>query len=67
MDLVAWFGPCISQDYFEVGSDVYDIFVSQDDDFKHAFKQKNSEKYLFDMKYVATKILNNYNCGSVVD
>lgn len=27
LELVAWFGPCISTNFYEVSSDVYDKFI----------------------------------------
>ena len=29
LDMVAWFGPCITQKHFEVGQDVYDTFIER--------------------------------------
>ncbi|AJC49157.1 peptidoglycan editing factor PgeF [Allofrancisella guangzhouensis] len=66
-DLVAWFGPCITQPYYEVGQDVYDSFVNQDEIFGQAFRSKGENKYLFDIKFIAKQILNSNHCFDVVD
>lgn len=66
-DLVAWFGPCITNKYFEVGQDVYDIYVDKHEDYKYAFKSIGDNKYLFDMKLVAKDILMKNHCLDVID
>ena len=67
LDFVAWFGPCITQNHYEVGQDVYDAFIQQNATYTQAFRSKGDDKYLFDMKFVARQILNQYNCTDVVD
>ena len=67
LDMVAWFGPCITQKYFEVGQDVYDAFIEQNATYTQAFISNGDNKYFFDMKFVAKQILNQYNCIDVVD
>lgn len=36
-NVIAWFGPAISQTYFEVGQEVYDVFVNKNTANKKAF------------------------------
>ena len=67
LELVAWFGPCISANFYEVGSDVYDKFIEQHQTFGQAFRSKSEDKYLFDMKLVARQILNDSHCFDIVD
>jgi len=67
LDMVAWFGPCITQKHFEVGQDLYDAFIEQNATYTQAFRSKGDDKYLFDMKFVARQILNQHNCIDVVD
>jgi hypothetical protein len=67
LDIVVWFGPCITQPYFEVGQDVYDKFTKNNETNKTAFIEKQNNKYLFDMKKVATNILNKNRCIDIVD
>ncbi|MBP6058224.1 MAG: peptidoglycan editing factor PgeF [Nitrosomonas sp.] len=44
--LMAWLGPAIGPDYFEVGADVYEAFVRHDEKMTQAFllKENNDEK-----------------------
>ncbi len=53
LDVVAWFGPCITQKHFEVGQDVYDAFIEQNTIYTQAFRTIGDDKYLFDMKFIA--------------
>lgn len=67
LELVAWVGPCISANFYEVGSDVYDKFIEQHQTFGQAFRSKSKDKYLFDMKLVARQILNDSHYFDIVD
>jgi len=58
-NLVAHFGPAISQDSFEVGEEVRDQYVSKDISFKSAFKT-TIDKYYLDLYHAAKLILNSY-------
>ncbi len=57
--LMAWIGPAISQQFFEVGSDVRDAFVSTDPKCSNFFIAKNSNKYLADLAAIAEYQLSN--------
>ena len=59
-NLVAHFGPAISQDSFEVGEEVRDQYVSKDIIFKSAFKT-TIDKYYLDLYHAARLILNSFN------
>jgi len=59
-NLVAHFGPAISQDSFEVGEEVRDQYVSKDISFKSAFKT-TIDKYYLDLYHAAKLILNSYS------
>lgn len=54
-DLTAWIGPAISAKHFEVGKDVYDIFVNLDANNSHFFSShpNNQDKYLADLPAIA--------------
>ncbi|AIT08891.1 polyphenol oxidase [Candidatus Francisella endociliophora] len=67
LDLVAWFGPCITESHYEVGADVHDKFIELHENFGQAFRQKKEGKYLFDMKFIARQILNDNHCFDIVD
>ncbi len=57
-DLMAWFGPAIGPNAFEVGPEVRAQFMVKDAQAEIAFKP-NGEKYLADIYKIATKRLNN--------
>ncbi len=58
-ELKAWLAPCISQKEYEVGKDVYEAFAN-DEESVNSFKKLNSEKWLFDLKAQATRILEKF-------
>ena len=53
-NIIAWLGPAIGPDCFEVGSEVKNAFVNKSDLFAAGFKQKNQNKYLADIYQLAT-------------
>jgi len=59
-NLVAHFGPAISQDSFEVGDDVRDLYISKDRIFKSAFRT-TSDKHYLDLYHAAKLILNSFD------
>ena len=59
-DLRAWIGPSISRENYEVGNDFYNSFVSKDKDSKTNFTKKNSDKWLFDLREEAQRILRKF-------
>jgi len=59
-NLVAHFGPAISQDSFEVGEEVRDQYVTKDNSFISAFKTYSGKNYL-DLYSVAKLVLNNFD------
>jgi len=59
-NLVAHFGPAISQESFEVGEEVRDQYVLKDISFKSAFKTITGKQYL-DLYSAAKLVLNNFD------
>jgi len=57
-NIYAWLGPCISKDFFEVGSEVKTKFMQHSDVFKAAFIEKSQGKYLADLYKIAEIQLN---------
>ncbi len=55
--IYAYLAPCISEKSFEVGEDVYQSFLTYNQRFKIAFKNKGSNKYLCDLRLIAEMIL----------
>jgi YfiH family protein len=53
-DTMAWLGPAIGPDCFEVGSEVKSSFISKSAEFSPAFKQISEQKFLADIYQLAT-------------
>ncbi|MEZ8697585.1 peptidoglycan editing factor PgeF [Vibrio lentus] len=66
--IIAWLGPAIGKDAFEVGNDVLDAFVRFDPQAKLAFKAKSEPgKWLANMSQLATQRLMKVGVTSVTD
>ena len=52
-DLVAWLGPCIGNKAFEIGEEVKQAFLQQNQIFAGAFVKSSSGKYLADLHQIA--------------
>lgn len=55
-DLIAWLGPAIGPDVFEVGDDVHTAFTQQNPEFSKAFRQHN-HKWLANIFLIAEILL----------
>ena len=64
-DIVAWLGPAIGPNQFEVGEDVYHAFTQHDPQAKLAFQQSDSEHYLADIYRLARQRLNNLGISAI--
>ncbi len=51
--LIAWLGPAIGPDCFEVGAEVKDEFINKSLEYAPAFSHKQSHKYLLDIYRLA--------------
>ena len=60
-DLIAWFGPAIGPNAFEVGEDVREQFINFDTKAADAFHPIAKNKWLFDIYFLGRQRLNN--CG----
>ena len=58
-NLIAHFGPAISQDSFEVGEEVRDQYIAKDKSFASSFKAY-SGKYYLDLYHAGKLVLNNF-------
>ena len=56
-ELKAWLAPCISRDQYEVGNDVFEAFVDTDKGSEKNFIKLNSNKWKFDIRAEAARIL----------
>jgi len=63
--VIAWLGPAIGPDCFEIGAEVKSLFVTKSGHFSPAFKQKNEDKYLADIYQLATIELANLGINQV--
>ncbi|MFV2057970.1 MAG: peptidoglycan editing factor PgeF [Thiohalomonadales bacterium] len=52
-ELLVWFGPAIGPEHFEVGEEVRNIFVSQNEATAAAFQQNSARKYFADIFEIA--------------
>ena len=52
-DILAWLGPCIGPEKFEVGGEVRDAFVAQDAAAQMMFKPLSPGKWLADLAALA--------------
>jgi len=56
---MAWLGPAIGAQCFEVGDDVRSAFINKSVQFTRAFKKQQNGQYLADIYLVARILLNN--------
>ncbi len=63
--LIAWLGPGIGRDAYEVGRDVHDAFVASDKDAAQAFAPSGAGKYKADLDALARRRLEKCGVGEV--
>tara|TARA_Y100000590_G_scaffold122407_1_gene140084 strand:- start:6024 stop:6731 length:708 start_codon:yes stop_codon:yes gene_type:complete len=60
-NLIAWLAPCISSKNYEVGEDVYSLFVSEDNESISSFVTTSQDnKWLFSLKEESTRRLRKF-------
>lgn len=65
-DLLVWLGPAIGPKAFEVGRDVYDLFVNQNYAYQQCFtEKKRGKKWLADIYQLATVRLNDLGVNQI--
>lgn len=64
-DLIAWLGPCIGPQAFEVGAEVRQAFVAGDADAAHCFVALPQGKWLADLPALARRRLTACGLGAV--
>lgn len=64
-DLLAWLGPAIGSDAFEVGDEVRDFFVRKKSAFAAAFRETENTKWLADLYHLARIVLNDAGVSAV--
>ncbi|MCZ6802459.1 MAG: peptidoglycan editing factor PgeF [Proteobacteria bacterium] len=65
--VLAWIGPCISSDYYEVGKDVYTACLNHSSALKSAFKQSNAGHWHCDLANIVKIILKNAEVGAIYE
>jgi len=53
LNILAWIGPGISMKSYEVGNEVYEVFIKKDLVYKSAFEQTSKDKFHLDISKVA--------------
>jgi YfiH family protein len=64
-ELLAWMGPAIGPDEFEIGGEVRDRFLAENPADASAFVAKGSDKWLADIYALARGRLQSLNCGYI--
>ncbi|WP_133719096.1 peptidoglycan editing factor PgeF [Methylocaldum gracile] len=64
-DLLAWLGPAIGPDAFEVGHEVRETFVRKRAAFAAAFCQTENAKWLADLYHLARIVLNDAGISAI--
>ena len=57
-NILAWLGPAIGPENFEVGQDVFDAFSGLNKDYSQGFKSKGKSKFFADIFFLAKALLN---------
>lgn len=57
MELLAWLGPCIGPQAFEVGAEVREAFIAKDAGADVCFQPSAQGKYLADLPALARRVL----------
>ena len=62
-EVLAWVGPCISKNFYEIGDDVYNASIKYQPETKQAFTKISATKWLCDLPMMVEIILqiNNVN------
>lgn len=65
--LVAWLGPCIGPNAFEVGAEVRRTFIAEDNAHEAAFQVvEGTDKWLCDLHQIATRQLKSFNVKEIL-
>jgi len=64
-DLIAVVGPCINKKNYEIETDFFKKFISQDKNNESFFEKISSEKYVFNLRGFINKEISNLNIKNV--
>lgn len=65
--ILAWIGPCISNEHYEIGIDVYEHCLNHSNLLKNAFDQINADHWYADLARMAKILLENSGVGSIYE
>ncbi|XQW86018.1 peptidoglycan editing factor PgeF [Thalassotalea piscium] len=65
-DIIAWLGPCISQEYFEVGEEVKAAFTKEDFKLAAFFIENSNKKYQADLSGIAKFLLQKVGVKTII-
>ena len=63
-NLIVHLGPAISKNYFEIGEEVKNLYLSRNNNFKRSFSRRNNKDYL-DLYDAARVVLESYKITSI--
>ncbi|MGB1199610.1 MAG: peptidoglycan editing factor PgeF [Thalassotalea sp.] len=66
-DIIAWLGPCICQQHFEVGGEVKAAFIEQSPKLARYFIQNSSLQYQADLSGIAQELLKLSGVNCIID
>ncbi|MCH2057752.1 MAG: peptidoglycan editing factor PgeF [Thalassotalea sp.] len=67
LTLVAWLGPCIGPNAFEVGDEVRQTFIAEDSVHQSAFTAaERGDKWLCDLHQIASRQLSQFNVQQIL-
>ncbi|NIN35003.1 MAG: hypothetical protein GTO60_07890, partial [Gammaproteobacteria bacterium] len=64
-ELLAWIGPHISSDNYEVGEDVYKACIMRDKELREAFTEKPNGRWNASLEYMIRKELSSCNVTNI--
>jgi len=65
--ILAWIGPCISSEFYEVGEDVYAGCLNHSSSLKSAFNQTNKDHWYCNLANIVKIILKNAGVGAIYE
>ncbi len=66
-DIIAWLGPCIGKEAFEVGEEVRQAFLDSSNTDTNAFIANSNNKWLADLTYISIQMLASRGVETIVN
>ena len=64
-DLIAVIGPCIEKKYYEVGTDFFEKFISENRKNEKFFEKISKNKYIFDLRGFINREISNLDIQNI--